>query len=138
MLYTRLKSTMGESSIGSHLHPTAINFVSGICAATAATLLTQPTDVVRTRMQLGIPGTIRGNAVMTLGHVLHSNGPKALLAGDKHRSNGVFRVPLWGILSKVSQVPASCAAEVVARCKQQEHDCRILTCTTADMCSALP
>eukprot|EP00879_Flechtneria_rotunda_P006625 GHRR01006963.1.p1 GENE.GHRR01006963.1~~GHRR01006963.1.p1 ORF type:complete len:322 (+),score=100.74 GHRR01006963.1:241-1206(+) len=85
MLYTRLKSTMGESSIGSHLHPTAINFVSGICAATAATLLTQPTDVVRTRIQLGIPGTIRGNAVMTLGHVLHSNGPKALLAGAAPR-----------------------------------------------------
>jgi hypothetical protein len=53
-----------------------------VCAATAATLLTQPTDVVRTRMQLGLPGVAKGDALSTLGHVLRSSGPNALLTGE--------------------------------------------------------
>jgi solute carrier family 25 protein 38 len=81
MLYTKLKGAIGSSQLGSELPSTTVNFVSGVCAATAATLLTQPSDVVRTRMQLGIPGVAKGNAVSTLGHVLRSSGPNALLAG---------------------------------------------------------
>eukprot|EP00775_Hariotina_reticulata_P002818 gene2818-3111_t len=80
MLYTKMKSTLSESQ-QLQLHTTAINFVSGVCAATAATLLTQPTDVVRTRMQLGLPGTAGSDAISTLGRVLKSSGPQALLAG---------------------------------------------------------
>lgn len=91
MIYTQLKAALGTwqgqssssggGSTGSGWNSTAINFVSGVCAATAATLLTQPTDVVRTRMQLGLPGTARGDALSTLGHVLRSRGPNALLTG---------------------------------------------------------
>lgn len=81
MLYTKLKVVMADSAVGDGLPPTAVNFVSGVCAATAATLLTQPSDVVRTRMQLGLPGTAKSNAISTLGHLLKSSGPNALLAG---------------------------------------------------------
>lgn len=90
MIYTKLKASLSawqsdisSSGNGSSWNSTAINFVSGVCAATAATLLTQPTDVVRTRMQLGLPGAAKGNALSTLGHVLRSSGPNALLAGEQ-------------------------------------------------------
>lgn len=85
MLYTQLKGAIGGSQAGGSLPTTAVNFVSGVCAATAATLLTQPSDVVRTRMQLGIPGVAAGNALATLGLVLRSSGPNALLAGAAPR-----------------------------------------------------
>jgi solute carrier family 25 protein 38 len=88
MIYSRLKLSLGDwqgssavSSSGTgNWNQTAVNFVSGVCAATAATLLTQPTDVVRTRMQLGLPGAAKRNVLDTLGHVLKS-GPNALLTG---------------------------------------------------------
>lgn len=90
MMYTQLRGVLagvgrerpgsGGGDCGS-LHPTLVNFLSGVCAATAATLLTQPSDVVRTRIQLGLPGTAGGgNALATLGAVARG-GPGALLAG---------------------------------------------------------
>ena len=84
MIYTKLKVVLGSwhSNNNTGWNSTAVNFVSGVCAATAATLLTQPTDVVRTRMQLGLPGAAKGDALGTLGHVLHSSGPQALLTGQ--------------------------------------------------------
>eukprot|EP00882_Tetradesmus_deserticola_P013472 GHRQ01014304.1.p1 GENE.GHRQ01014304.1~~GHRQ01014304.1.p1 ORF type:complete len:272 (+),score=97.70 GHRQ01014304.1:479-1294(+) len=85
MLYTQLKQAIGGSELGGGLPPATVNFVSGVCAATAATLLTQPSDVVRTRMQLGIPGVAGGTAASTLRHALRSSGPNALLAGDCRR-----------------------------------------------------
>eukprot|EP00882_Tetradesmus_deserticola_P026611 GHRQ01029371.1.p2 GENE.GHRQ01029371.1~~GHRQ01029371.1.p2 ORF type:complete len:176 (+),score=52.22 GHRQ01029371.1:193-720(+) len=85
MLYTQLKQAIGGSETGGGLPPATVNFVSGVCAATAATLLTQPSDVVRTRMQLGIPGVAGGTAASTLRHALRSSGPNALLAGDCRR-----------------------------------------------------
>ncbi|KAF8056445.1 Slc25a38 [Scenedesmus sp. PABB004] len=88
MLYTKLKSRLSAAAAeagGGGVPAAAVNFVSGVAAATAATLLTQPSDVVRTRMQLGLPGTARGNALSTLGHVLKSSGPNALLAGAAPR-----------------------------------------------------
>ncbi|GFR44914.1 hypothetical protein Agub_g5998, partial [Astrephomene gubernaculifera] len=50
MFYTRLK----EGLSGEGRPQAAVNFTSGVAAAVAATLLTQPADVVRTRMQLGL------------------------------------------------------------------------------------
>jgi solute carrier family 25 protein 38 len=77
MFYTRLKSALASDE-----HPqAAVNFVSGVVAATAATLLTQPADVVRTRMQLSLAGTTGADAWSTFGKVLKAAGPSALLTG---------------------------------------------------------
>lgn len=98
MIYTKLKvslsawqSNRSEGSGG--WNSTAINFVSGVCAATAATLMTQPTDVVRTRMQLGLPGAAKRDVLGTLGHVLRSSGPNALLVGEQPRPGGMVGQP---------------------------------------------
>jgi solute carrier family 25 protein 38 len=60
----------------------AVNFVSGVVAAAAATLATQPTDVLRTRMQLGLgAGGAAPSAAAALAQVLRAQGPAALLTG---------------------------------------------------------
>ena len=58
----------------------AVNFASGTVAAVAATLLTQPTDVIRTRMQLGFVDRASG-AAGVLRSVLARDGASALMAG---------------------------------------------------------
>jgi solute carrier family 25 protein 38 len=74
----------------------AVNLMSGLVGATAATLLTQPSDVVRTRVQLGLgtagatgaaaaAGAARANAWETLRAALRSGGPGALLTGAAPR-----------------------------------------------------
>lgn len=77
MFYTKLKSAFTADG----RNPTRVTFASGLVAATAATLLTQPTDVLRTRMQLGIGNIAKGTSWQTLGHVVKSSGPGALLIG---------------------------------------------------------
>lgn len=76
MFYTKLKVVLTEEGRSN----TLVNFTSGVCAATAATLLTQPTDVIRTRVQLGMGAGSSGLA--TLGHMLKSQGAGALLTGN--------------------------------------------------------
>jgi solute carrier family 25 protein 38 len=58
----------------------AVNFASGTMAAVAATLLTQPTDVIRTRMQLGFAEHGSGTAGV-LRSVLVRDGASGLMAG---------------------------------------------------------
>ena len=91
MFYTKLKGWLSESMVTSangqqqqqsgqrETPQAAVNFVSGVFAATAATLMTQPTDVVRTRMQLGIAA--HGNSWATFTQALKTSGPQALLIG---------------------------------------------------------
>ncbi|GLC76917.1 hypothetical protein PLESTF_001855300 [Pleodorina starrii] len=103
MFYTRLK----EGFSGEGRPQVAVNFASGVVAAVAATLLTQPADVVRTRMQLGIgigtaataasataaaagagatAAAARGaGAWGTLLEALRQQGPSALLTGAAPR-----------------------------------------------------
>lgn len=74
-----------------------VNFVSGTLAAVAATVLTQPADVVRTRMQLGTAAAAAAGGGMaaaaaaprtTLGifrHILSEHGVRGLLSGAAPR-----------------------------------------------------
>lgn len=62
-----------------------MNFASGTAAAVCATLVTQPADVIRTRMQLvGATGTHIG-PLKTLQAVLQTDGTKGLLVGTVPR-----------------------------------------------------
>lgn len=91
--YTRLQERLRK--VGSDLPNPAINFASGTLAAVAATLLTQPADVVRTRVQLGLArgsatgagGGVRGGAsiVSVLQHIAASQGYKGMLVGAAPR-----------------------------------------------------
>ncbi len=60
---------------------TLVNFTSGCVAAVAASLLTQPADVLRTRMQLGLAAGDGSMAV--LGSIVRKQGMSALLTGEK-------------------------------------------------------
>lgn len=64
----------------------AQNFTAGTFAAVAATVLTQPTDVIRTHMQLG-QGSMnaRLGILAVMKAIVSLNGPKALLAGAMPR-----------------------------------------------------
>ncbi|GIL85851.1 hypothetical protein Vretifemale_14374 [Volvox reticuliferus] len=96
MFYTRLKEGLSAEGRPQVL----VNFTSGVAAAVAATLLTQPADVVRTRMQLGLgtasagvagvaagaaTGTAAGAAGLgawaTLREAVRHQGPAALMTG---------------------------------------------------------
>ena len=80
MFYTRLQNKLREEGT---LPSTAVNFASGTVAAVAATLMTQPADVVRTRVQLGFAAKEAGgrSTISVLQHVLASQGYKGLLVG---------------------------------------------------------
>ena len=66
----------------------SVNFVSGTVAAVAATLITQPADVVRTRMQLGLrqaqaatAAAAQPGSMALLRQILAAQGARGLLTG---------------------------------------------------------
>lgn len=84
--YTSLQARLAASAPGL-AGSAGANFGLGAVAAVAATVLTQPADVVRTHMQLGIgggagPGASVGAALRS---ALKAGGPRALLAGTAPR-----------------------------------------------------
>eukprot|EP00887_Chlorella_sp_A99_P007832 scaffold20.g7832.t1 len=92
MFYTRLQEKLGSG--GGQRPGPAVNFISATVAATAATLLTQPADVVRTRMQLGMgaglgmagaaaaaPAGGPGSALRLAWQIAAVQGARGLLAG---------------------------------------------------------
>ena len=62
-----------------------VNFTSGTFAAIAATLLTQPTDMIRTQMQLGNVSNAGLGSLATLRHIVATKGAGVLLAGAAPR-----------------------------------------------------
>jgi solute carrier family 25 protein 38 len=77
MFYSQLKEQLSDPSRPQAL----VNFGSGLVAAVAASVLTQPADVVRTRMQLGLAVPGRGHALAALAAILQTQGPSGLLMG---------------------------------------------------------
>lgn len=67
------------------------NFTAGTFAAVAATVLTQPTDVIRTHMQLGHSANARLGVLAIMKAIVNLNGPKALLAGAAPRVSVYLR-----------------------------------------------
>jgi solute carrier family 25 protein 38 len=86
MFYTRL-----QHRIKAGPEPTtAENFASGAVAAVAATLITQPADVVRTQVQLGLAAQVAGGAarvssLQVLRGIAAAHGARGLLAGAAPR-----------------------------------------------------
>ncbi|KAI8475689.1 MAG: mitochondrial carrier domain-containing protein [Monoraphidium minutum] len=101
MFYTRIKHALAEEG----RPQVAVNLVSGLIGATAATLLTQPSDVVRTRVQLGLgtggapPGGAAGAAA-------------AAAAGGAARPNALQTALVWTLYEEL--VPALSTAWLAA------------------------
>ena len=74
----------------------AANFTAGAVAAVAATVLTQPTDVVRTRLQLPPPaaGAQHMGSFAIIAAILRSQGPRGLWAGTVPRVGILIIIPV--------------------------------------------
>lgn len=66
-------------------NPTLVNLSSGAAAAVCATLVTQPADVIRTRMQLVAAKGTHIGPLKTLQVVIRTGGTKGLLVGTVPR-----------------------------------------------------
>lgn len=92
LFYTRLRNKL---STGDTPPSTLVNFASSSVAAIAATLITQPADVVRTRMQLNLAtaavssakgaGGSTKNTLELIGYIARSQGMSGLFAGAAPR-----------------------------------------------------
>lgn len=93
MFYTQLKQRVSREDRPQVL----VNFGCGCVAAVGATLLTQPADVVRTHMQLGLvagggaSAAARLGSLATLQAALNQHGLAALLIGGCGVGWVVFR-----------------------------------------------
>ena len=71
-----------------------LNFAAGTVAAAAATLLTQPTDVIRTHMQLAaLTNPASRSSLTTLRSLLRAKGLSILLAGAGPRVRLAYSNP---------------------------------------------
>lgn len=86
VVYTKMQSNLTKDGD----KPTmAVNFFSGSVAAVIATLATQPADVLRTRMQLGLPGAVGTVAAQTsmqmARQIAGAQGTKGFMVGSAPR-----------------------------------------------------
>ena len=81
------------------------NFAAGAVAAVAATVLTQPTDVLRTRLQL-LPaaGAPRVGSFATMAAIMRSQGARGLWAGTVPRVRAGIIMSAFGLASGITIV----------------------------------
>ena len=84
MLYTRIQSRLQRHASSATMSPTAQNFSSSMVAAVGATLVTQPLDVVRTRMQLSLASPASTLAVIQ--SIVRREGIGSMFVGTLPRS----------------------------------------------------
>lgn len=81
MLYSDLRRRFQKEGRSS----TGVNFAAGTAAAIAATLATQPADVIRTRMQLVTANGVHMGPFQTMQVAIKTGGAKSLLVGTLPR-----------------------------------------------------
>jgi solute carrier family 25 protein 38 len=84
MLYTRIQSRLKRQESTSSLPPTMVNFSSSMVAAVGATLVTQPLDVVRTRMQLSLASP--SSTLEVIQNIVRTQGVGSMFVGTLPRS----------------------------------------------------
>ena len=97
------------------LPTTAVNFSSSMVAAVGATLVTQPLDVVRTRMQLSLASPASTLAV--LGSIVRTDGWRSLFVGSVPRSvkRTLQTALVWTIYEELSPLLHKIAADIKAK-----------------------
>lgn len=95
--YTRLRSRLSEAGAPA----AASNFGAGLLAAAAATVLTQPADMVRTHMQLGLGSAAAASGVAAGGGVGGGVGATTAAATTAAAAAPAARLGPWQTLSSV-------------------------------------
>lgn len=115
LLYTRLQKRAKRNELMASLPTTAVNFSSSMVAAVGATLVTQPLDVVRTRMQLSLASPASTLAV--LGSIVRTDGWRSLFVGSVPRSvkRTLQTALVWTIYEELSPLLHKIAADAKAK-----------------------
>lgn len=124
MFYTRLQSRLQQTD----MPQVAVNLSSSTIAAIGATLLTQPADVVRTRMQLNLvsssPASAQHakNTFAIMKSIIQSQGFSGLLVGSAPRmiKRTLQTALVWTIYEEISpKLSAGLAAFTLALQRKQ-------------------
>eukprot|EP00884_Botryococcus_braunii_P020980 jgi/Botrbrau1/7566/Bobra.0159s0016.1 len=110
MFYTGMQNRLSQTN----LPKTAVNVSAGVVAAMAATLITQPADIVRTQMQLGLLKADRLGTLGTLRTLLRDVGPRVLFAGLLPRvmKRTLQTVLVWTLYEEIQPRFIKAAGEV--------------------------
>lgn len=123
MFYTRLQSRLQQTD----MPQVAVNLSSSTIAAIGATLLTQPADVVRTRMQLNLVSSPTSaehakNTFAIMRNIVRSQGFSGLLVGSAPRmmKRTLQTAFVWTIYEEISpRLSAFLAAVTIAAQNKQ-------------------
>ena len=122
MFYTKIRHALSSEG----RPQTAVNLASALAGATAATLLTQPSDVVRTRVQLGLGAAAAGGAAgawATLRAAVRAGGLGALLtgAGPRIAKRSLQTALVWTLYEELVPALSAVWLGAVAAAQQQRQ-----------------